>query len=359
MAWVPILTALLGAGGSIGGGLLAGGDEGPGPRGALTVGGADPDVDPSLAALSFENLLNFGIVDPSILLNASPAQRARKAFDESLAKQKIKERGFWGLQIVLDNVFQNGLTPEEAMSKVSGKIRNGLFQLLAASGFDSIDQLIQAESSFRETMGPAIGELSDLAGNLQAGRINLLSERNRLLQNLPDVTAGGLEDIRQQEKQRILSNLDEVRRDALRESNILGVNPGRRLSEIDEFVANDIELESLNRAISLLSGQQGLATTQLGLLGEGLDQPARLAQNIASLRSGGSVIGGTGGGGLGNAALGQGVSQAAGLLGAGIFEAFGDEDDGDDSGGLADLLGLASQLQFGSSGSSRPASDGD
>lgn len=332
---VPILGALIGAGGSIGGGFLAGkGQEGPGIRAALTASGGDPTTDPVLAALAFESLLNFGFVDPSILQNASPAARARDAFEQSIGKQKRKERGFWALQSVLDQVFGGGRSVEEAVGNLSGKLQKGLFQLLSASGFDSIDQLVEAEGAFREQFGGFLDQAGITAQESLAARRDLQAERNAFLEGL-DVL--DLQELRDLEQERIDQRRGEQLQDILRLSNAANFNPGDLLTEFRRERRED-PLQALNRAIALQQGGAAAQQAQLNLLNSGLADPVFQALAVGQNRvpGGGAAIAAPGGG---SGALGQGVSSGLGGIG-----------------NIVSLLGLADLIGGGSGGSGAPGS---
>lgn len=310
MAYASIIASLAGAGlaagGQIGGGLL--GASGGGGRTSIS-GGFDPGSDPLLAAASLDALLPFGVVDPRILQQSSPLQQAIASFQRSQQGRQNVNKAIATVNQIVSRVIagEDYLQVLADVTKKSKKLRKRvkgftgsrddlvaefeqdklLQKFLGHAGYGSLQQLIDAETNFQQSLPGRLEGLDSVASTLREAQVGAMLDRANLISNLPDVSATGLENTRNAERDLLLSQLDDIQRDALRQAQISGINPGRQLAELDEFRATDLELQALNRAVGLLSGEQSLAASGLGILDVAIGQPSQTASGLGALRIGG------------------------------------------------------------------------
>lgn len=343
-AILGVLGGVLGGAGSAAGGILPSILEKDPPL--ILSGGFSPSTDPLLAAASFQSLLPYGIVDPTVLQRSSPVQRAIADFQRSAQGRGVRQKAIRQINQIIANVqsgmpiheaiLRGTLSPgkadkklrkldqdyPEAQAKLDAAVRDAALskpiqQFLSFTGYGTLSDLISAEQDYQQQIAPLTSGLGDLSSDLYQAQLGAMQQRADLIGNLPDASAAGIAELRDAERDRLLAGLDEIQKDALRQANISGINPGRQLAELDEFRATDLELEALNRAIGLLSGQQSLAAQGLGILDSAIGVPNQTAAGLASLRVGNPGVGGIVGGvsNAGALAAGQGVSQGLNTLG--------------------------------------------
>jgi hypothetical protein len=352
-----IAAGLLGAAGSIGGGLLSSG----GSQSVKTQQppSRDPFSDPLTAAASVDTLLNLGIYDPSILATAGPLQRAIQGLQRQTVG--IADNDFLNYAVpLLMNEYQqlagSGelgnldalLNPSTTLEKDSLKrvysdpslynIPRKLAMLIGQKNPDIlkttshfIDRLSQVAEKLQATSGMSFPELfaaqkrfqdenaardqslSALAKETLKGRIAAANARSEMLQNL----SGGIDSLRAQELARINDQLDTRKGFLERGANLAGYNPGRALGELEKSRLIDAPSEALNRAIALITGKGNLVNT---LSGQTIDQ----STNLGQARAGGSVASPGAVQTAPTSNLGSAVAQAvpAGLLSYNIARQF-------------------------------------
>lgn len=335
-AVLGILGGLLGAGGSVAGGLLSQPSTGaPGQNPTF-----NPASDPLTAFATLNALAQFGQFDPSVVQVSSPLQRAieqlraegiagsvagdlsgdkrfgrrvigvQDAFDivdkarteglelpelrtKKLTKKQEKQGKTQGKVLnkgVERRLRELGFTPGQTISAEEaagldaetlimlsgaategkgGKALRKAQDVLARSGFAGLDELIEAETQFREGLPDALSPFQETAARNQ--------EQARAVQDrLFEIATGGglnLEQLRQDELERARVFQDDFRQQAIREANAGGFNPAAAL-ERSALLEETGQNEALGRAIQLLSGQ----TTEVGLL-QALD-PTRFGQAL-------------------------------------------------------------------------------
>jgi hypothetical protein len=350
MAIGAILAALLGAGGSIAGGLLS-------ERGSQqqtktqTPPSRDPFSDPVTAAASFDVLSNLGIVDPTVLYAAGPLQRAIQGlqrqtvgikdvdflnFAVPMLQAKYEELENAGLLGSLNDLLNPSTTQEkDSLKRVYSDLSlyntpRKIAMLIGQENPDVlktttafIDRLSQVAEKLQAISGMSLGELfasqrafqsnvdarSQSLGNLAAetmrGREAAARTRAQLLTGLQD----NLASLRGQELARLNSQYDLAADRLLRTANAAGFNPGRTLGDLERSRVVDADLEALNRAVNLITGQGNLLNLISG-------QPIDQSTQLGSVRAGGSVAQPGATTTTPQSQLGSGIAQAvpAGLL---------------------------------------------
>jgi hypothetical protein len=241
----------------------------------------------------FYNLLAQGFYDPSVLQQASPLGRVLAEVQSAgIFKPAEKKMLSRTLKLAADWVAAgNPLETFDGFNK--GTTRRALDKIFAITGHSSLDQLFAAENDFQQQIAPISAAAKEAAaGNFRA-QLSVRSQISNLLSNLPDVSAAGIQDLRGQEKSRLLRDLnlsvDEQRGDLIEVANAANFNPGRPLGDLEEFRARsteDADLTALGRALALISGQQGAAAGNLNLLWGGNAELFNQAQAIAAADQG-------------------------------------------------------------------------
>jgi len=327
MAGAIIASGVLGAAGSVGGGAL---NKQSTSAPISTAGLASGGFDPAVSAATFDALLQLGIVDPTVLQQASPLRMALAEFSQQPLSAAARRASQRQLGRILDLVQQQGGIDElraadeigphavpstgtlvdrlrDALSGgslLTGSDRRLLDQIGALAG-TSFDELLNREAAFQEQVSARVAEAQATADIVRQGRLSAMEQLGQM---------GDLESITGTELERLTRLLDERETDILRSSNIAGVNPGRQLARLEEF-RQDADVEALARAVALVGSRQSV-------LSGVIDPATRAAQNISGTRVG-SQIGATG---LGSSArgpsvLGSGVAAGASSLANAFTEA--------------------------------------
>lgn len=266
---------ILQAGGQIAGGLIGG--EGGGTSNSIVSGG--PGADPLQTLLAVQSAAELGAVDPALLQRQSPVNQALAVFAAFPGQVKSRRRAINALGKARNFFFETGALPSEVPAKF-GKARN-----LARRLGLNLDEIILAEAEFQERLPERMEQLQEIASRNAAEREAISNQLSSILRGLPQPTTEGIRDLREQERARLLRQIDETRQDTLRTANLAGFNPGRALGDIAEL-EQEADLEALGRALNLLSGQTNIASSQATNLQNLLNIPTAQATNIASLRSG-------------------------------------------------------------------------
>lgn len=358
-ATAAILAATVAAGGASIASAALGSKGGTTQTSSSTTGvGRLPETDPVVAYTSFDALLGLGIVDPTILMRASPIANAvdnfqridpTLAFGGGLATQGSLNLGTVSQALVqayelwtrdpegfakeiaeplLRQVYSSGkgggplgffpgspFGGEGASTvTVSNKGRRNLARADAAAAAvaQQLDQLFREEQGYRARIEPILNKARLTADEVFGARLSAQEQAARLVQSLPNASAQGLEATKEAEKARLLRDLNQefdIRsQDQLRAANFGGFNPGRGLGELEKErlrQTQNADQDALGRAVALISGQQQAAGNELTLLQQFLQGPQAQAQGLSSIRTG------AGFGGAVNQSSAQGASQGA------------------------------------------------
>ncbi len=258
--------AAVGALGTLGGGFL-GDDTGEFRENRVITSDPSRRITPGFQIMQFNNLVLQGVYDPSILDRASPIGR--------LVGDIQGATSFLGGKTSRTNNLVKAIENFRAGGPKAGKLGKGLQrELLQHTGFSSLEQLFAAEEAWNASIADLKSQGQAAAGGNLAARQSVQNQINQTLQDLPDASAQGIQDLRDREQTRFLRDLnfdvDQQRSDLLELANAGNFNPGRPLEGIERFRADrteDSDLIALQRALSLMGGRQALAGTQLGLLG--------------------------------------------------------------------------------------------
>lgn len=311
-----ILGALIAGGAQVGTAALLSDQNIPAP---LESQPPDLSADPLFALSAFDALLSLGQLDPSLIFASSPIEQSRRAIETSVSTGAAK-RGALGALAEIQSLFASGLDISEIAEEISKRGAKRFDRLLQVSGFGSVGELIAAEQVFRENAESFVQDLGPLADQIRQGRLSAIRQRGELVGDLPVASASELARLTGLERERIQSDLADIRSRALRQGNITGVNPGTQLEALDQFEASDLELEALRSATKLLGGQQQVASSSLGLLNEAIDRPSQFATGLASIRETGQPFAFSGGPISSNQALIAGLNSGFATIGAGIAD---------------------------------------
>ena len=300
-------AAVIGAGAQVGAAALA--DDG-GVLAPPRIESPNIDTTPTLKIAEFNNMLAQGIFSPGTLLQASPVNQLLTEMASTAAWNVRQVRNMLrNVRISIEwykqgrPAFKNKKAAKKfGFTSAAGDAFKGdpgigmqrlLDEMLALSGFRTIDELISAEDGFIEQTTPLLEEASAAAsGNFRA-KLAVQSQIFNLLGNLPDASAGGIAKLTANEKSRLLRDMnlqvDEQRGDLLELANSGNFNPGRPLGDLEEFRARatqDADLEALGRALALIGGQQTAAGNNLNLLFSDQNQTFNRATQIAAADQG-------------------------------------------------------------------------
>jgi hypothetical protein len=291
-------------------------------------------ISAGLQLSEFQNLSSLGLFDPTSLLQASPVQRLIGAINASGESQKSKRKAMASLNLLLTGTTRV-TTPKKKRGideKIAGvvggtlgipggdKLLKGLKkglkkapggkQLLiggkkvkkgqkvktgdtkrvqrmisAFTPYNTFEELMQAEQQFQMNIEPLMAAAQeDTARNLQHRR-DLEAQTKRVLSGLPDTSAAGISELQGRFQEQLLREIGKAENRALSAANFGNFNPGAQLEQFEEF-RHDSDLAAMQRAMSLIGGQQGLAAQELGLLRSGLDPASASALMIAGSQLG-------------------------------------------------------------------------
>lgn len=328
MASAILGSSVIGAAGSIAGAALGG----SGQQQTQPIAGLGAIVDPANAFATFDALLDLGFVDPSILQQASPLARAisnsvrvesdpRKGGQlASVLNHAVRmavETGSFDLNFLLAGpISQNFKTGENALEENINLVGRAL-------GFlgTSLEELVAAEKSYKAQIEPLAARAGLTSSQILSGRDQARQGIAALPGALPDISAAGINDLRNAERVRIERDIDRLAsrgsEDVLRQANFANFNPGRALGELETTRFNakqDADLDALGRALTLISGQQSAASNQLGLLSGVLGQGRDAVNNFTSTRANQGSPGGAVSSSPGVSGLSQGLSAGGNAL---------------------------------------------
>lgn len=287
-------AALIGAGGTLGAAAMGGAGD-PQPSESVFGPFGGPEGDPLTGAAALELMTQFGVTDPSILRTivqeSSPLSQAWNNLSPQLPIDEFGSfaKAVAGLQKNIDRIVAGEELSEQELFK--GTNLNILRNLAGAAGL-SVNEMVQTEIDFRRTIPDQIAALQEAAGGLGQARRDIMARQSAAMLDFPRAGAEDIAALRELEQERFLRNLDktlgEQREDLLRSANVAGFNPGRPLGDIEEFRARavqDADLQSLQNALALLSGQQTLAANELGQARNFLDPLQAQALGLGGLRA--------------------------------------------------------------------------
>ena len=253
--------------------------------------------DPASAFETFDAMLELGIVDTSILYNASPLAHAISlAVQNDVDLQKKRD-----IPILATDAFrrysENVASGNDPLTSMSGKDIESL-RSLELAGIDVRD-LFEREVEYRAKIEPLARKVGTTADTMFDARVQARGMLAGIPGALPDISAGGIEGLKSAELDRLLRDIDrtadERGSDILRTANFGGFNPGRQLGKLEELrfdATQDADLDALGRALALIGGQQSAASTQAGVLSGFLGEGRQALAGPAALRSG-STAGGS------------------------------------------------------------------
>jgi hypothetical protein len=382
MAWV---AALIGAAGSIGGGLLSK-QKTQRVKGTVNY---NISKDPLFAGLASQAGVSIG-QQPTIqsLMAGSPLTSLKNQFAGRARPDHFKfyGRAIDDLQAWIDSGLANGMTADQVAAGADAWLKKrtksansqdnglmagestlrtifdpiGLFgsgkretisrtQLsgerlirgaLRSAGYSNFGDLVRDEINFRTDAMSRVGGLQSDATAAAQGR----SDATRRIAGIQsDFVAPTAADIQEQAaiaetafRGQVTRERADQERALLEQANTMGINPAARLGGLDEWEAQqklEAQPQGLARALQLLSGQQGLQSTALGSLLSSMESQNQLPLQLAALRSGQSIS-------LGQ----QSANQALAL--AGINAQIGQNNAQNLGSGIANAGNLAGQSIF-------------
>lgn len=336
--------SVIGAGGNLLGGLLSSGDEGGIDINEMYRNLFNYQADPSYNAAQTQILAMLGQPDTTSTIQASPwAQVANTANSQGLFKEEdardVRQAIAVAEAITAQMAAQGVTDPNQVWAAIDSRIRNDygrngnrvvnqLITAIGSGGFGGPQDLVGRQMSYAKQAAELQSQLDKVRPTVTAGRVAAMEQIIRILQDFPAYTKSDIERLSEVERQR-------SREGVLQAANVGGFNPAAGLSEIER------DPNPIARAVSLLSGAQGLGTNALAALNSSLLDPVQAAQAQAQI-------------GL-NAALGsmstaaqqamtyaglnaQSANQNSGALGSGVAAGLGGLGQGLSSLAMLDLL---------------------
>jgi hypothetical protein len=240
---------------------------------------ANPNANPALSAAVFGSVAGLGGPTSGILQEGSPQARlvnqlgamglTKKQFDAS-----VKALGAEGLN-------KKGL-PVKAIQRAA-----------AAAGYDDFADFKAAQDQYQIQSEQMQQRYAGIADDVQTGRISALEAISRIQQDFIAPSAGDIRDMEQRVIDQRTADINLVTRDAreaaLQQANVMGYNPARTIGDIEERRLNQIydvqQSDALERALSLLGGQQNLQSSAMQNLGASLANPLAQATSAGGVYS--------------------------------------------------------------------------
>jgi hypothetical protein len=266
--------------------MLAGKDEAE-----MRIGGTgSPNADPLMSAATQQALRMMG-QEPSQVVSAqgSPIGQAMAQYLNTHPLDRSDQDSYFArISGIIAKI--NAGQPLDTLE------RRNIEQISSTVGM-SFDELIGSQTQYMAQQEQTLAMASQIAELNRQGQFDAAQQLATLMSDLPGVSATDLEDIRGQEKERYLRELnrsvDEASGDALRQANFANYNPGRVLGDLEEARirgTQDADLASLEYALNALGGQQNLAISRGSLLQNYLGAPTQQAAQLAGIRSGGANV---------------------------------------------------------------------
>lgn len=352
---MAIMPALIAAAGSIGGGLLANKGQ-PKPGDALFQPGIQ--TSPLYQQMMLMAMLGQGQrVSPqmmnagsplSTLLNAASQiglkQKGAKNFSKLLPDlQRVISQGkaagktaaeikadlealpFWGqnkgdkraasplgikmsdgMADVLDplGIFDNRSKPDKE------KGREVMRRLMAASGYNSVTDLIQAELDYENQSVGELGGMNEAADAAQKGRLDALKAIAGIQQDFVAPSGADIaKAISEQEaiiRAQIQREVQDQNESIITRNSAMGINPAAYQGRLGEWAAQaNLEANTTGtaRALQLLGGRQGLQSNALTALQGSINAADQTPLALMQLQSGNQI-------GLGQIAAQQAMNLA-------------------------------------------------
>jgi hypothetical protein len=176
-----------------------------------------------------------------------------------------------------------GKKEKSVFFKKSGELKGGL-------GVSSLGELVQQQIEFNKAYDPK--QIAQLQQITQAGRQGAMEsiagiQKDFVAPSRQDILneALAMENIYRAQIARERADSEKA---LLEQANTMGINPGARLGRLDEWqaMANlDAGPQGLQRALQLLSGQQGVQSNALNALQASLANQNAAASNQLSLQN--------------------------------------------------------------------------
>jgi hypothetical protein len=320
MAWVAILTGLLGAGASVGGAALS---RPRVPRRRQNINTRDP----MLNALTVEAMQQLGLpIDEGLLRQAGPITSQTRGHGRvhSLLNA-VQEGQRLGLSA---SDITNELMRTKREQRQGGPLEsvvNGqhLRRAVRRSGYGSLQDWINAEMSYQNA----------IPGRLQTANQNqeeIAAARRSAQERIAALQAGFVAPTEQQITDRstsmenvlraqIAREFDDRDKAALYQANAYGINPAGQMGRLGEgrALANlAAGPDALARTLQLLGGEQALQQNALGVLQSSLNNGTNNALNLLGFNAGQNAFAANQ-----SLALAQLQSQSNQLMGQGVMNA--------------------------------------
>lgn len=334
---MAVITALLGAAGSVGGALLSR------PRNRDGVATVGVQSSPLFQQLLLQSLMGVGApINPAQVRSAGPLATLLGA----AGTVGLKQKGQRGFASILDNLYSDIAAGREAgksAAEIAADIRGsdwwnigkgtrggflgdeedirqvmdpfGFFgdgisksykrtkrgkralnRLSAASGYESLEELIQAQLDFESTADNFLADANEQGEVIRGGREDAL---RRIAEIQSGFVAPDEEEIESRRAEiedilraQISRDFGEREQAALYQANAQGINPAARLGRIDEAraLANlAAGPDALARTLQLISGQQGVQSNALNALQGSLTSQTQLPLALLGLQSNNNV----------------------------------------------------------------------
>lgn len=267
--------------------MLGGQEDAP----IVTVGTGSPLSDPLLGAATNYALLGFG-QPPSqaTTMMSSPFAQALATWLNTKPADRETITEVYQMMSDASAALARGETPDFPL-------RGFLLDNVAAAIGMDFGQLIDAQKQYTVQADQIQRQMTQIAELQRKGQVGAYQDLYSLMSNLPDVSAAGIEAYKQQEKDRILRELnrsvDEQAQNALMQANYANYNPGRVLGDLEEARlrgTQDADLMALEYALNALGGQQNLAVSGSSLLQNYINAPTQTAAQLAAIRMGGGNV---------------------------------------------------------------------
>lgn len=256
---------------------------------AVRVAAPGLAVSPTLQAAQFENLLQYGIIDPSSLMQASPISRLiSEVYASPLYANDTKGEIINNIQKAYNAYQKYGEIPWYLKADFID-MQRVLEPILQAGGYTDVNQFFEAQNTYVAQVQPLIQQATETAQQNFQTRLDTQQRINAAVADLPGASATDIANLSAAEKERYLRELNQAQQEMLAVANAGNFNPGKGLEQFAEL-RSDADLEAMNRALAIIGGQQTVSTNYLNQL-QGYLNPA---QSLATAIGGTQL--GTGGG---------------------------------------------------------------
>lgn len=261
MALLGLASTALSAGGGVAGGLLSGK---PKERTATQL----PSSNPANAAAVLALMARLGIAMPSdeLLLQASPLNQALNRRFATPVSRESRRRILRASNAAVENYLaarQAGDTRSAdeifAEMQFQGDERRAVERAAQEGGFTTVGGLLDAEFNFRQQVPTITGQFRSQADAQRGLQNESIAQQRAALEAFASGT--DIATLRGLERDRLLRDFDDQRTSILAAANASGSNPARGLELLDRQ-RQDIDLTALQRAVSLATGEAGVASAR-------------------------------------------------------------------------------------------------